>query len=127
MREATTKADRDFVFSKLHYYEKHPKKSQRFMDIFPIFTSSRAMEIVINDLVNYIRDNYDVQKDIAAIVGPEAEKFILGPLVAGAIGTAIRACKEEREVTWKYYPREIQQMEGRRCIRDASSCVRRIR
>jgi len=76
MREATTKADRDFVFSKLHYYEKHPKKSQRFMDIFPIFTSSRAMEIVINDLVNYIRDNYDVQKDIAAIVGPEAEGFI---------------------------------------------------
>lgn len=86
MSEAKKKEDVQFVLSRMKYYDKHPKKSQRFMDIFPIFTSTRATEIVISDLIEYIRSKNDVEKEVAVIVGPEAEGFLVGPLVASRLG-----------------------------------------
>jgi adenine phosphoribosyltransferase len=70
----------------MHYYDKHPNKSQRFMDVFPIFTSPRATEIVIADFLAHIHSEYDIQKQVGVVVGPEAEGFLLGPLVATRLG-----------------------------------------
>lgn len=86
MTQYTSQADYDFVLSRMHYYQEHPTKSQRFMDIFPILSSPRATEIVISDLVTYIRSKFDVEKEVNAIVGPEAEGFLFGALIAARLG-----------------------------------------
>lgn len=70
----------------MHYYDKHPHKAERFMDVFPIFTSPRATELIISDFIAYIHSKYDVNKEVGVIVGPEAEGFLLGPLVATRLG-----------------------------------------
>ena len=68
------------------------------MDIFPIFTSPKATAIVISNLTNYILSKYDVEKDIVAIVGPEAEGFVFGSLVAVCLGLPFIPARKQRKL-----------------------------
>lgn len=96
--EKTKEADREFLLTRMHYYNRHPNKNQRDMDIFPIFTSPRATKIVIDDFVAYIRANYDVHKEVGVIVGPEAEGFLFGPLVAMQLGLPFAPARKQRKL-----------------------------
>ena len=100
----TSEADKALVLSRMHYYDKHPKKSQRFMDIFPIFTSPKATEIVISDLAGHISSKYDVENEVIAIIGPEAEGFVLGPLIAVRLGIPFIPARKQKKL-----PGDVQQ------------------
>lgn len=80
-KEKNTTPDCAHVFSHFNFYSEHPKKHQVFMDILSIFANSSATEAVISNLTTHLLQTYPVA-EIGAIVCPEAEEFLLGPLMA---------------------------------------------
>lgn len=117
MSEITpTEADRQFLLSRMHYYNHHPDFSQRFMDVFPIFTSPRATSIVIDSFLSYLKSTFNTSEEIGAIVGPEAEGFLLGPLLAARLGVPFVPARKKGKLPGEVLREEYQKWASRDCL-----------
>jgi len=73
-----------FILSHVKLYNHHPVEDQQFLDFFPILSAPAALELVISTFVSHILRTYDISQ-IAAIICPEAQGFVFGPLVASRL------------------------------------------
>ncbi|KAE9968137.1 hypothetical protein BLS_003956 [Venturia inaequalis] len=80
----TDPATEHHILSLTRLYTNHPHAGQDYLDFFPLLSNPSALELVISTFVTRIVSTYDVA-NIAAIVYPEAQGFILGPLVASRL------------------------------------------
>lgn len=73
-----------YILSHVKLYNHHPVEDQQFLDFFPILSAPAALELVVSTFVSHILRTYDISQ-IAAIISPEAQGFIFGPLVASRL------------------------------------------
>ncbi|QDS77061.1 hypothetical protein FKW77_007121 [Venturia effusa] len=80
----TDEATQSYILSRSRLYSNHPHAGQAYLDFFPLLSNPSSLEFVISAFVTRIIRTYDVA-NIAAIVYPEAQGFILGPLIASRL------------------------------------------
>lgn len=85
------------VFSQFRWYKEHPKKHQVFMDILPIFANPDATEAVVSNLTTHLLQTYQVS-EIGTIICPEAEGFLLGPLIALRLRVPCLVARKRRKL-----------------------------
>lgn len=80
----TDEATESYILSLTRLYSNHPHAGQDYLDFFPLLSNPSSLEVVISTFVTRIVRTYDVSS-ICAIVYPEAQGFILDPLVASRL------------------------------------------
>jgi adenine phosphoribosyltransferase len=94
------------ILSIARLYNNHPHEGQMYLDFFPLFSTPAAFELVISTFVTHILKTYDVNQ-IAAIVYPEAQGFILGPLIASRLQIPSVAVRKPGKLSGDCYIQEF--------------------
>ncbi|CAH1757876.1 13221_t:CDS:2 [Entrophospora sp. SA101] len=70
-----------------------PEKGILFQDIFPIFKDPKAFEILIDHILNHIKN--DLSEKVDVIVGLDARGFLFGPLIAYKLNVPFVPCRKK--------------------------------
>ncbi|RIA90294.1 adenine phosphoribosyltransferase [Glomus cerebriforme] len=81
------------VRSLIRFIPDFPQKGILFQDIFPVFQNPKAVEFLINHIVDHITST--IKEKIDVVVGLESRGFLFAPIVALKLNSAFAPVRKE--------------------------------
>ncbi|XP_070574481.1 adenine phosphoribosyltransferase-like isoform X1 [Ptychodera flava] len=94
----TSEYDLEKIKQIIKSFPDFPKPGIMFRDIFPVFRNPKALEALVDYLVDAIKTKAG---EVDIIIGLEARGFILGPMIAVKLGAAFAPIRKKGKLPGK--------------------------
>ena len=81
--------DQNFILSNLRNIPDYPKKGIQFQDVSTVFKNAACLKVLSDEIINLYKD-----KGVTKVVGIESRGFVLGAIVAAALGAGFVMCRK---------------------------------
>jgi adenine phosphoribosyltransferase len=93
--------NKEYLYNLIEDVVDFPTKGITFKDISYLLSDHKAVDIVINDLYEHLKD-----RDIDIVLGLDARGFILGPMIAHKLGVGFAMARKKGKAPQHYVYRK---------------------
>lgn len=93
--------NKEYLYNLIEDVKDFPTKGVTFKDISYMLSDHKAMNIVVDDIYEHIKD-----RDIDIVLGLDARGFILGPMIANKLGVGFAMARKKGKAPEHYIYRK---------------------
>ena len=93
--------NKEYLYNLIEDVIDFPAKGITFKDISYLLSDHKAVDIVVNDLYDHLKD-----RDIDIVLGLDARGFILGPMIARELGVGFAMARKKGKAPQHYIYRK---------------------
>ncbi len=93
--------NKEYLYNLIEDVIDFPTKGISFKDISYLLSDHKALNMVVNDIYNNLKD-----RDIDIVLGLDARGFILGPMIANKLGVGFAMARKKGKAPQHYVYRK---------------------